>query len=629
MIPACSCLFLVSGTLMFITPVFAATPTFPGTRLLESGDLVVEVGDPDAANQRWNTGVRFSPVANVIQVRLGGQTFCYAPVDGGRLGFAGGLPMEFDIGQETFQPDPPGYNEGRNGDPFLKIGVGILRRNASPYNFSSAYPVVELAKTESTWGTDRARFVQTLEGTANGYACRLELDLVVKNDSLAFHYVLINTGTREFTTEQYLHNFLAPLHQPVGPNYRVTFPYDFDAQPEVPLWQPPEFQPAPGRRGGPVLVDDNPSRTRIENVIQYTDTISSVPKTWVTKPEAYLGPDVFALEQTRTGQRVVIDSTLRSAYVGIWSTDYNVSPEQFIIITLAPGERVAFTRTYRFSKDGSLAQDCTGDQLVDHRDLAALSAAWLSVPDSPDWNPACDIDASGDDRIDNRDLAGLGRQWQNDTARPTPLAHWPLDESSGLVASDPMNACDGALLGFAGSQWAPGTVAGGLQFDGVDDYVAVENCPAPGRRQARTVTAWIKAPAAQIPLPIIAWGQADSGNYWRVEVDEEQRLRVSTGAGFVSAGDLLIGDDKWHHLAVVLDPADPARPLISDVLLYIDGERRALHRMTEGDVDTLPGADLRIGTGLSADNGFFAGMMDEVAVFDVVIGPSVVRQMAR
>lgn len=65
------------------------------------------------------------------------------------------------------------------------------------------------------------------------------------------------------------------------------------------------------------------------------------------------------------------------------------------------------------------------------------------------------------------------------------------------------------------------------------------------------------------------------------------------------------------------------------MLLYIDGERRALHRMTEGDVDTLPGADLRIGTGLSADNGFFAGMMDEVAVFDVVIGPSVVRQMAR
>ena len=143
---------------------------------------------------------------------------------------------------------------------------------------------------------------------------------------------------------------------------------------------------------------------------------------------------------------------------------------------------------------------------------------------------------SRDDRTDNPDLAGLGRQWQNDTARPTPLAHWPLDESSGLVASDPMNACDGALLGFAGSQWAPGTVAGGLQFDGVDDYVAVENCPAPGRRQARTVTAWIKAPAAQIPLPIIAWGQADSGNYGRGGGVGEKELRGVPGVGSVWGG---------------------------------------------------------------------------------------------
>jgi hypothetical protein len=89
----------------------------------------------------------------------------------------------------------------------------------------------------------------------------------------------------------------------------------------------------------------------LENMILYTQTISSVPKTWIYKPDDYLGPDSIAVEQSDLAQRIVIDSSLRSAYVGIWTTSYQVSPEQFVIITLAPGEHAAFTRTYKFSAE--------------------------------------------------------------------------------------------------------------------------------------------------------------------------------------------------------------------------------------------------------------------------------------
>lgn len=157
-------LFLLS-TALFATFIQSASavdnprPVHAGTRILHSGSLVVEVGDPDSPDCRWNRGLRFSPVANIIQVQLNGREFCYAPMSGGALNYLGGLPMEFDIGQESFQTDPPGYNEGANGSSFLKIGVGILRRNSSPYNFSSSYPVVELAHTTTTWQRDRAHFV--------------------------------------------------------------------------------------------------------------------------------------------------------------------------------------------------------------------------------------------------------------------------------------------------------------------------------------------------------------------------------------------------------------------------------------------------------------------------------------
>ena len=118
-------------------------------------------------------------------------------------------------------------------------------------------------------------------------------------------------------------------------------------------------------------MDNNPPMVSLANMILYTKTISSVPKTWIYKPDYYLGPDTIAVEQSDAGQRVIIDSSLRSAYVGIWTTSYQVSPEQFLIITLSPGEQTTFTRTYKFSTDGSMPQDCTGDQIINGNDREA------------------------------------------------------------------------------------------------------------------------------------------------------------------------------------------------------------------------------------------------------------------
>ncbi|MHC4325544.1 MAG: hypothetical protein ACYSUX_14860, partial [Planctomycetota bacterium] len=191
------------------------------------------------------------------------------------------------------------------------------------------------------------------------------------------------------------------------------------------------------------------------------------------------------------GQRVVIDSSLRSAYVGIWTTSYQVSPEQFVIITLAPGEHAEFTRTYRFSADGSLPQDCTGDQIVDVNDLSAMSSAWLGLPGEDNWDPSCDI--SADDLVNNEDLAGLGKVWGKDAANPSPAARWLLDETAGIVASDSAGSNNGSLLGFSAddSHWVAGHSGGGLKFDGTDDYVEIEGYKGICGRNPRTVSAWI------------------------------------------------------------------------------------------------------------------------------------------
>ncbi|MCP4258717.1 MAG: LamG domain-containing protein [Planctomycetes bacterium] len=625
-------LFLLSAALLatIIQTASAADnpqPIHAGTRILQSGNMVVEVGDPDSPDCRWNQGLRFSPVGNIIQVTLNGLEFCYAPVTGGSLTYLGGLPMEFDIGQESFQPDPPGYNDGTNGSPFLKIGVGILTRNSSAYNFSSNYPIVELAQTTTTWQRDRAHFDQTLSGTADGYSCRLEQDVIVKNDTIIINYVLTNTGTKEFTTEQYLHNFLTFSNTNVGPDYRVYFPYDVEASPQPQLWEPPIFGQI-GRTPG--FIDSNPPMVSLENMVLYTKTISSVPKTWIYKPDDYLGPDTVAVEQSDIGQRVIIDSSLRSAYIGIWTTSYQVSPEQFVFITLAPGQHVEFTRTYKFSTDGSVRQDCTGDGIINGNDLFALSSAWLSEPDQINWDSSCDMSNPVDDFINFNDFTELAQVWNQDTNDPAPVASWSMDETAGMVAADSIGSYDGSLVGFSedNSQWVTGHLGGGLEFDGMDDYVEVEGFTGVCSTKPRAVVAWIKTDGVPANnLPIITWGQKQPRGYWLIEVDEDQRLRLSCESGFISANQQQVGDGTWHHIAVVLDPVDSVRPLISDVLLYIDGQRRTIYKMQEAQINTGCIENVRIGAAHDTDSNTFTGIIDEVTIFDIAVSPTAIRTL--
>ena len=223
----------------------------------------------------------------------------------------------------------------------------------------------------------------------------------------------------------------------------------------------------------------------------------------------------------------------------------------------------------------------------------------------------------------------MGQVWGRDANGPQPVAHWPLDETAGSVAGDSAGSHDGSLIGFGtdNSQWVTGHSGGGLEFDGTDDYVDVTSFPGVCGSNARTVFAWIKTSPNQTGrLPIIAWGRNQPGAYWLIEVDEDRRLRLSCGSGFISTNEQQIGDGTWHHVAVVLDPVDPGRPLISDALLYIDGRRRTIYKMQEAEIDTDGTANVRIGASHDPASGTFAGTIDELLIFDAAVNATAVRR---
>jgi hypothetical protein len=360
-------------------------------------------------------------------------------------------------------------------------------------------------------------------------------------------------------------------------------------------------------------------------MIEYTERASGVPKIWIYAAEGYAGPQRFSVEHLDLRQRATVEASIPAAYVGIWTTDYQVSPEQFLQITLEPGQEKRFTRTYTFRVDGFVPQDCTGDRTADANDLAVVSAAWLSEPETPAWDPACDVSSPADDRIDLRDFTALAGRWRQPQGLPAPVAHWRFDEAAGTTLLDERGRYPGHLHNFPddGSQWTAGVADGGLQFDGIDDCVRVEEGPAIVDTSPRTIAAWIRlSERPSQNQAILAWGEATPGRYWLLDVDATRRLRFSCGAGFAYATKV-VGDMRWHHVAAVLDPLVPGSPRVGDVKLYVDSQPQVVYEMAEQPIDTGVTSPLTIGASHHPqDAQSFHGVLDDIRIYETALSPA-------
>ncbi len=201
-----------------------AQPAHKGSRVLQSSDLVVEVMEPDHP-ERYNRGTRFTPVAAVLRVSMKDDQFLSNPVEHNPLKEHGGLAAEFDL---VTPGGPPGYAEAKDGEGFIKVGVGVLKKTGGQYGFWKEYEVLQAAETTVKWGPAEADFHQTCP-EVNGYAYELWAKVKVDGKVVAVEWTLANTGKKPFETHHYAHNYFSFNNLPVGPDYSLSFPYDFKA----------------------------------------------------------------------------------------------------------------------------------------------------------------------------------------------------------------------------------------------------------------------------------------------------------------------------------------------------------------------------------------------------------------
>ena len=256
--------------------------------------------------------------------------------------------------------------------------------------------------------------------------------------------------------------------------------------------------------------------------------------------------------------------------------------------------------------------DFNGDEKVDIQDLLRLIESWGRNDSSVDMGPM----PWGDGVIDAADLEVLMSYWGQDVNDPTLIAHWPLDETQGVIAYGDTADCDGTLMGDPVWQPDGGMFGGALQLDGIDDYIITESIlnPADG---SFSVVMWIKGgTAGQVIL-----SQSNGVNWLCTDTVGGCLMTELKGSGRPGAllSQTCITDVAWHRIGFVWDGS--YRTLYVDGIVVAEDVQNGLVGSNNG---------LYIGCGKSRESGsFFSGLIDDVRIYNMALSAEKIAALAQ
>ncbi len=210
-------------------------------------------------------------------------------------------------------------------------------------------------------------------------------------------------------------------------------------------------------------------------------------------------------------------------------------------------------------------------------------------------------------------VAGNGGKPATLDTDPNLVGWWRFDETTGSTAVDSSGhkrdgTLNGGLTFDKGS--APGKTGRAIRFDAKDAVIEIRDYQGIGGTRARTLAAWIKTASAQ--GEIVSWGKRDFGQMFTLGYIRG-RVGVTPHGGYLYMN-AETHDDKWHHVAVVVQQAELPN-LHDDVKLYLDGAPAEIHDI--GLLDLWPiqtglEQNVRIGRGLK-------GLVDDLRLYDRVL----------
>jgi len=230
---------------------------------------------------------------------------------------------------EEFQT-PLGYDNAKEGDSFVKIGVGVLKkRNDTRYAFANVYDIVDHGKWTVKQTANSVEFTQELNDNATGYAYLYKKTIRLTEDKpeMVIEHSLKNIGKLPITSLVYNHNFTLFDHLPTS-DITVTVPY------EIKSTRLPEPNAAVITGNRFVYAKAVENTERVAGGLQGFGPMAS--------------DNDFKIENRKAGTGVHIQGNRPLQNASVWSIRSVVAVEPFIEVAVDPGKDFTWQYTYTF-----------------------------------------------------------------------------------------------------------------------------------------------------------------------------------------------------------------------------------------------------------------------------------------
>lgn len=225
---------------------------------------------------------------------------------------------------------PIGLEGTEAGDPFLKIGVGVLERlDNEPYDRFRLHRILEEGERKTETGQDYIRLTHRIDSeTGYGYEYVKEI-ILTSEHSFVIRHCLKNIGKKALKGDVYNHNFFTLGLLQTGPSRTVDFP----------------FQPEGDWRAEYSEVGFTGSGIRFSRVLKkgesvFTGNIHQAGRGLDGSPNA------FVLSDQQTGRSVKMYCATPMTRTVFWSNHRIACLEPYIDFDIRPGEIFDFEINY-------------------------------------------------------------------------------------------------------------------------------------------------------------------------------------------------------------------------------------------------------------------------------------------
>ena len=288
-----------------------------GTIILQRRSTRLEIARPDVAEPYYR-GTRFDRTGNILALEARGHRYVsrwFRTYDPYRHDAVGGPAEEFT---------QLGHEEAAPGEGFLKIGVGLLAREAEPYDRFHLYKVLDPGRTTVRTGASEALFRHVLKGYYD-YSKKVSIPA---DCALRISHRFRNTGPSTMDFHVYSHNFFILDGALTGRATRFFLPFTPEGH-----WR-----------------TDYDSVALVPDGIAFSRDLREGETVFMGDLHG-AGPAEgcrFILENLDNGLRVRAACDRPMDYAVFWSNTEVSCIEPYIHFTVPPGGTVRWTLDYRF-----------------------------------------------------------------------------------------------------------------------------------------------------------------------------------------------------------------------------------------------------------------------------------------